>query len=86
MHGLFFSHRPIYNTDMKYLSATIPNVTFFLLLLALMATILLPLGGCGIRPSELDPPPGREDVVFPRSYPDPATDPPPGAAPVREVP
>jgi hypothetical protein len=43
---------------------------------ALRLTILLlslPLSGCGIRPSVVDPPPGAAKLTFPRAYPDPAT-------------
>lgn len=34
----------------------------------------LVLAGCGIKPDTLDPPPGAEGKVFPRTYPDPSTD------------
>ena len=37
--------------------------------------VLLSLTACGIRPDEVDPPPGAEKVVFPRTYPDPSPDP-----------
>jgi len=30
---------------------------------------------CGVKPGELSPPTGSKDVKFPRTYPDPATDP-----------
>lgn len=33
------------------------------------------LTGCGIKPGSVEPPPGAEDRVFPRTYPDPSTDP-----------
>lgn len=33
------------------------------------------LAACGKKPSHVDPPPGAEDIIFPRVYPDPATDP-----------
>jgi len=35
------------------------------------------LSGCGIKPGSVEPPPGAEDRVFPRTYPDPSTDPTP---------
>jgi len=37
-----------------------------------LATVL---SGCGIKPDSLEPPPGAEEKVFPRTYPDPSTDP-----------
>jgi hypothetical protein len=42
-----------------------------------MALLLpfLSLCACGKKPNQLDPPPGAEDSTFPRTYPDPATDP-----------
>ncbi|HEY0901683.1 MAG TPA: hypothetical protein VGD95_06120 [Micavibrio sp.] len=35
------------------------------------------LTGCGIKPARLSPPDGTADTNFPRTYPDPATDPAP---------
>lgn len=35
------------------------------------------LGGCGIKPSHVDPPQGEKHDTFPRTYPDPALDPAP---------
>jgi hypothetical protein len=40
-----------------------------------MLSILL-LAGCGVKPAHLSPPAGSADN-FPRTYPDPATDPQP---------
>ena len=46
--------------------------------MVLCVLALLPLlGGCGIKPAQVDPPPGTSGSAFPRTYPDPATDPPP---------
>jgi hypothetical protein len=36
---------------------------------------MLLLAGCGIKPPKVDPPPGTEKDYFPRTYPDPSTDP-----------
>ena len=49
----------------------------------LLAILLFPLAvsGCGIRPGQVDPPPGAEKLTFPRTYPDPATINPPPAEP-----
>jgi hypothetical protein len=44
-------------------------LTFFLLLTLTMA------GGCGIKPGNVDAPPGTQKDSFPKTYPDPATDP-----------
>lgn len=46
------------------------TVLSFCLVLALAAA-----GGCGIKPKNVDPPAGTEKDTFPRTYPDPATDP-----------
>ncbi len=35
---------------------------------------VLALGGCGVKPGSVEPPPGGENA-FPRTYPDTATDP-----------
>lgn len=51
--------------------------TVFALTLALLA-------GCGIKPSEVDPPEGANEGDFPRVYPDPKTD--PGADAVKTLP
>lgn len=43
---------------------------------ALLPAILMltfALCACGIRPSQVDPPPGAEKLKFPRTYPDPDT-------------
>jgi hypothetical protein len=44
--------------------------------LALVLGLALAASGCGIKPSELSPPPGKKDT-YPRTYPDPSTDPQP---------
>ncbi len=50
--------------------------------LALLNTILcislLALAACGIKPAYVEPPQGAEHDTFPRTYPDPSTDPKPG--------
>jgi predicted small lipoprotein YifL len=33
------------------------------------------LAGCGVKPPRVDPPQGADKDYFPRTYPDPATDP-----------
>jgi hypothetical protein len=38
-----------------------------------ISLLSLPVSGCGIRPGEVDPPPGVEKHAFPRTYPDPST-------------
>ncbi|MBU6475320.1 MAG: hypothetical protein KGQ70_05090 [Alphaproteobacteria bacterium] len=53
------------------------NLTFCL---ALTGALSL-LGGCGIKPSRLSPPPGAQKSDYPRVYPDPATDPKPAPQP-----
>jgi hypothetical protein len=47
------------------------------LLLASLALVLsaATLAGCGIKPKDLQPPKGAEDIHYPRTYPDPAADP-----------
>lgn len=47
------------------------------LMLTLMVVIVTGLAGCGKKPTLLDPPPGTPATAFPRTYPDPATDPKP---------
>lgn len=43
-----------------------------LVVYSLVLSILsMPLGGCGIKPESVDPPPGAEDTVFPATYPAP---------------
>lgn len=40
--------------------------------------LLLSMAGvvsCGIKPSDVDPPPGAERAAWPATYPNPATDP-----------
>jgi len=44
---------------------------------AALLLLVLPLGACGKKPDQVDPPPGAEQSTFPRTYPDPATDPKP---------
>jgi len=45
-----------------------------------LALALLTVGGCGIKPSKLSPPPPATKDSFPQTYPDPATDPKPQPA------
>lgn len=40
-------------------------------------SLLLALSACGVKPNELDPPPGVKKDSFPKTYPDPANDPKP---------
>ncbi len=47
------------------------------IVLAGMLSILL--AGCGVKPAHLSPPARSPETNFPRTYPDPATDPQPGA-------
>jgi predicted small lipoprotein YifL len=45
------------------------------ILIVVFALSTLPaLNGCGIKPDHVDPPQGEKDDIFPRTYPDPATD------------
>jgi predicted small lipoprotein YifL len=46
-------------------------------MLTLLALLVTGLAGCGKKPSTLDPPPGIAADNFPRTYPDPTTDPQP---------
>jgi uncharacterized protein YceK len=39
------------------------------------------LSGCGVKPSHVDPPPGVKVDTFPKTYPNPATDPQPKKSP-----
>jgi hypothetical protein len=48
------------------------TVLSFCLVLALAA-----VSGCGIKPKNVDAPGGTEKDTFPRTYPNPATDPQP---------
>jgi hypothetical protein len=48
----------------------------FLWLIALLWP-LLALSACGKKPNEVDPPPGAEDNIFPKTYPNISTDPKP---------
>jgi hypothetical protein len=43
----------------------------------IICILLLPLTGCGIKPSDVSAPAGVERDTFPNTYPDPATDPAP---------
>lgn len=46
-------------------------------ILSLLMVSFLFLSGCGIKPGELEPPANANKSEFPRTYPDPATDPKP---------
>jgi hypothetical protein len=55
------------------------KIVFFPVILLLSLSV----SGCGIRPGDVDPPPGVEKNAFPRTYPDPSTvdgAPPPASA------
>lgn len=67
-------------------------------LIAAAAAVTLALGGCGIKPSFVDPPlaekpdgtlqtleEARKADAFPRTYPDPAFDPAPKPAPEKLI-
>ncbi len=41
-------------------------------------TLALGTTACGIKPAHVEPPKGAEHDEFPRTYPDPSTDPKPG--------
>lgn len=47
-------------------------VLVYIILMVLMSMMAT---ACGTKPASLSPPPGAEDTPFPRTYPDPATDP-----------
>ena len=44
-----------------------------IIVLSLCATLLL--AGCGVKPTKVDPPAGVQKDTFPKTYPDPTTDP-----------
>ncbi len=48
-----------------------------MLLLSVGVALTLCLNGCGIKPSQVDPPSGADKSTFPKTYPDPKTDPKP---------
>jgi predicted small lipoprotein YifL len=39
------------------------------LYMLLFITLSISITGCGVKPKELDPPPGAEDELFPAQYP-----------------
>ena len=43
--------------------------------LSLCAALVLLLSACGVKPADVSPPQGEDKDYFPRTYPDPATDP-----------
>lgn len=45
-----------------------------------LALALVAVGGCGIKPNKVSPPPSVTKDTFPQTYPDPATDPKPQPA------
>jgi len=45
-----------------------------------LALALVAVGGCGIKPGKVSPPPGVSKDTFPKTYPDPSTDPKPQPA------
>ena len=46
-----------------------------------LAVALAAVGGCGVKPGKLTPPPSAQKDTFPKVYPDPATDPKPESQP-----
>ena len=42
-----------------------------------LAFVMVTVGGCGIKPNKVSPPPSVQTDAFPKVYPDPATDPQP---------
>lgn len=44
-------------------------------LIPIALCLMVMLAGCGIKPGDVDPPPGAEEDKFPRTYPEPSTDP-----------
>ncbi len=46
-------------------------------IVCLLSLMTAPLGGCGIKPSQVDPPQGEKNDDFPRTYPNPDYDPAP---------
>ena len=52
----------------------------------LLALALVSVSGCGIKPGKVSPPPGVSKDTFPRTYPDPSTDPKPVQPPQAESP
>ena len=66
---------------MPFLSAHIQQLRLVLktklMPFALVCAGLVLLAGCGKRPSQVEPPEGAKEVVFPEVYPDVSTDPKP---------
>ena len=48
-----------------------PNHLLRTVLLLLLVLSLSGLTACGKRPRNVDPPPGSEDVIYPKRYPPP---------------
>ena len=59
-------------TQYKEASMRLTVLSFLSLVLALTA-----VSGCGIKPGKLAPPPGVSKDTYPKTYPDPSTDPKP---------
>lgn len=51
------------------------SVRFIPVYIVLAGILSILLTGCGVKPGRLSPPAGSEESHFPRTYPDPATDP-----------
>jgi hypothetical protein len=49
--------------------------------LFLLSLFCLGVAGCGVKPSEIEPPDEVKNKEFPRTYPDLNTDPPPYTVP-----
>jgi hypothetical protein len=58
-----------------YMKLTV--LSFHLSLALALALTVVVLGGCGIKPAKVSPPPSVVKDTFPQTYPDPATDPKP---------
>jgi hypothetical protein len=41
----------------------------------LLATVILGLSACGIKPSSVEPPEGSDGSSYPATYPNPSTEP-----------
>jgi len=50
---------------------------WFFRMVCLLCLMTASLGGCGIKPGQVDPPQGEKNDRFPRTYPDPQYDPAP---------
>lgn len=53
------------------------SLPFRLLPVLALVALTLVMAGCGIKPAKLSPPPGVSKDSYPKTYPDPSTDPQP---------